>query len=154
MGLKELMKKHKKFMQEALKEAKKAYLLNEVPVGCIIVLNNEIIATGYNKREQNQSTLAHAELLAIKKANNKLGSWRLDDCDLYVTLEPCAMCVGAIIQSRIRHVYYGATDPKGGALGGSFNILNNKFNHQLLVTKDLLKDESKKLLKEFFKTLR
>lgn len=148
------MKKHEKFMQEALKEAKKAKLLNEVPVGCVIVLDNKIIARAHNLREDKQSTLAHAELLAIQKANKKLNSWRLEDCDLYVTLEPCLMCVGAIIQARIRHLYYGATDKKSGALGGNIDILTNKFNHQLLVTKKILEEESKSLLKDFFKELR
>lgn len=148
------MKKHEKFMNEALKEAKKAYLINEVPVGCVIVFDDKIIARAHNKREINGSTLAHAEILAITKANKKLSSWRLEDCDLYVTLEPCLMCMGAIIQARMKNVYFGANDPKSGALGGSFNVLENNFNHQLEVNKGILKEESKELLKEFFKKLR
>lgn len=154
MGLKVSMEKHKQYMKEALKEAKKAYLLNEVPVGCVIVLNNKIIARAHNQREGQQSTLAHAELLAIQKANKKLNSWRLEDCDLYVTLEPCLMCVGAIIQARIKHVYFGASDKKSGALGGNLNILTESFNHQIAVTKKVLEEESKRLLKDFFKELR
>lgn len=148
------MKKHEKYMLEALKEAKKAYLLDEVPIGCVIVKDNKIIARAHNKRENKEITLAHAELLAIEKANKKLNSWRLEDCDLYVTLEPCMMCVGAIIQARIKHVYFGATDNKSGALGGSFNVLKNKFNHKLLVTKNVLKEESEIIIKDFFKQLR
>lgn len=141
-------------MKEALKEAEKAYLLDEVPVGCVIVYNDEIIARAHNKRKKTNNTLAHAEMLAIEKANKKIGSWRLEDCDIYVTLEPCLMCTGAIIQARMRHVYFGAEDEKSGALGGNFNVLNNKFNHQLLVTKNILEEDSKNMLKEFFKKLR
>lgn len=141
-------------MQEALKEAEKALLKNEVPVGCVIVYNDEIIARAYNQREKRNSTLAHAELLAIEQANKKTGSWRLENCDIYITLEPCPMCVGAIIQARMRHIYFGATDLKSGALGGNFNILDNVFNHQLLITKDILNEESSKMLKMFFKELR
>lgn len=148
------MKKHESFMKEALKEAEKAYLLDEVPVGCVIVYNDEIIARAHNKRKKTNNTLAHAEMLAIEKANKKIGSWRLEDCDIYVTLEPCLMCTGAIIQARMRHVYFGAEDEKSGALGGNFNVLNNKFNHQLLVTKNILEEDSKNMLKEFFKKLR
>lgn len=148
------MKKYEKYMLEALKEARKAYLLNEVPVGCIIVLDDKIIARAHNKREGKQNTIAHAEVLAIQKANKKLNSWRLEECDMYVTLEPCLMCIGAIIQARIKHLYYGASDQKAGALGGSFDVLENTFNHQVLVTKDILKTESELLLKEFFKNLR
>lgn len=141
-------------MLEALKEARKAYLLNEVPVGCIIVLDDKIIARAHNKKEGTQNTVAHAEVLAIQKANKKLNSWRLEECDMYVTLEPCLMCVGAIIQARIKHLYYSASDSKSGALGGNFNVLENKFNHQILVTKDILKKDSELLLKDFFKKLR
>lgn len=148
------MEKHEFFMQQALKEAKKASSANEVPVGCVIVCDNKIIAKAYNKREKTNRTIAHAEILAIEKANKKIGSWRLENCDIYITLEPCSMCVGAIIQARLRHVYYGASDIKSGALGGNFNMLDNTFNHQLLVTKDILKEDSQMMLKTFFKNLR
>lgn len=149
-----LMTKHESFMQEALKEAKKAFLKKEVPVGCIIVLNDKIIARAHNQRETLNSTLAHAELIAIEKANKSINSWRLEDCEIYVTLEPCAMCAGAIIQARIKHLYFGATDNKSGAFGGSFQILDNEFNHQLKVTKGISEEESKEMLKSFFKELR
>ena len=108
------MEKYIKYMKEALKEAKKAELIDEVPIGCVIVKDDKIIARGHNQRETNQSPIGHAEIIAINKASKKLKSWRLEGCDIYVTLEPCIMCSGAIIQSRISKVYYGAFDPKGG----------------------------------------
>ena len=142
------------YMNEALKEAKKASLKDEVPIGCVIVYQDKIIARAHNKRVEVESTTAHAEILAIEKANKVIGSWRLEDCDLYVTLEPCPMCAGAIMQARMRHVYYAATDPKTGALGGLFNLFENNFNHTVLVTCGILESESKTLIQNFFKNLR
>ena len=141
-------------MRAALAEAKKAYLLDEVPVGCVIVLNGKIIARGHNTRELNQSVLGHAEINAIKKANKKVGSWRLEDCDMYVTLEPCPMCSGAIIQSRIKNLYYGAADLKTGACGSVINLFENPFNHKVNVCGSMLEDECSRIIKDFFKELR
>lgn len=144
-----------KFMQAAIEEAKKALVVDEVPIGAVIVHGDEIIARGFNLRESLQTTLTHAELLAIQEANEKIGSWRLEDCTLYVTLEPCPMCAGAIVQSRIKRVVYGAPDPKAGCAGTLMNLLQEpRFNHQVEVTKDILKDECASLLKEFFRELR
>ncbi|NLN50400.1 MAG: nucleoside deaminase [Acholeplasmataceae bacterium] len=143
-----------KFMKEALKEAEKAYQKNEVPIGCVIVCGNKIIAKAHNLRETKNSTLAHAELLAIKKANEKLNSWRLEDCDIYVTLEPCPMCAGAIIQARMRKLYFSTRDFKSGAFGGVFNLNAEKLNHTLEIDCGILKDESEQLLKKFFTDLR
>src|SRR5690554_5188922 len=122
-------------MKYALKEAEKAYKKGEVPVGCVIVYNDKIIAKGYNKRVRDNLTVSHAELVAIEKANKVIGSWRLEDCDIYVTLEPCSMCAGAIMQARMRHIYFAASDPKSGALGGLYNMYDFKFNHKVEVTK-------------------
>ena len=144
-----------KFMQEAIKEALKAKALNEVPIGAVIVHNGEVIARGHNLRETTQETLSHAELIAIEEANEKIGSWRLEDCALYVTLEPCAMCAGAIIQARIKRVVYGTPDPKAGCAGTLFNLLEEpRFNHQVELESGVLKEECSNLLKDFFKTLR
>lgn len=144
------------FMKEALKEAKKAFLKEEVPVGCIIVYNNEIIARAHNTRHKNKSALDHAEILAIKKANKKLNAWMLDNATLYVTLEPCAMCAGAIIQSRIKRVVYAASEPKFGSFGSIIDLSDPiyKFNHKVEITKGILESESSLLLKTFFKELR
>ena len=142
-------------MKEALKQAQKAYDKLEVPVGAVIVKDGKIIARAYNQKEENQDTINHAEILAIKKASKKLGSWRLLDCDMYVTLEPCSMCAGALIQSRIRKVYIGALDEKTGACGSVLNLLNDyKFNHKVEVETGILKDECENMLKKFFKELR
>ena len=144
-----------KYMYMAIMEAKKAREIGEVPIGAVIVFENEIIATGYNVRETTQSTLAHAELVAIKEANKKIGSWRLEDCTLYVTLEPCPMCAGAIIQSRIKRVVYGAKDPKAGCAGTLMNLLDeNRFNHQAELTTGVLEEECSSLLTSFFRELR
>ena len=143
-----------KFMKAALAEAKKAYLIDEVPVGAVIVYNNKIIARGHNTRETNQSVLGHAEINAIKKASKKIGSWRLEDCDMYVTLEPCPMCSGAIIQSRIKNLYFGAYDPKGGASGSVLNLFDYSFNHKVNVTGGVMEDECSRIIKDFFKELR
>ncbi|MGI6360620.1 MAG: nucleoside deaminase [Acholeplasmatales bacterium] len=141
-------------MKVALEEAKKAFLKDEVPVGCVVVYNDKIIAKAHNRRKKNNTTCAHAEMLAIKKANKKLKSWRLEDCDIYVTLEPCAMCAGAIMQARMRTIIYALEDNKSGALGGSFNLYENKFNHEVVVKKGPLKEEAKELIQAFFQKLR
>ena len=144
-----------KFMEAAIEEAQKALTLNEVPIGAVIVYNDEIIARGYNLRESSQTTLSHAELIAIQEANEKIGSWRLEDCTLYVTLEPCPMCAGAIVQSRIKRVVYGATDPKAGCAGTLMNLLNEpRFNHQVELTAGVLQTECAALLTDFFRALR
>ena len=144
-----------KFMQEAIKEAKKAEEVNEVPIGAVIVHNGEIIARGHNIRETSQETLSHAELVAIQEANQKIGSWRLEDCTLYVTLEPCPMCAGAIIQARIQRVVFGAQDPKAGCAGTLYNLLEDtRFNHQVEVLSGVLQEECADLLTLFFKKLR
>ena len=143
-----------KYMKEALKEAKKAYLKNEVPVGCVIVLNDKIIARAHNLRESKKQADAHAEILAIKKACKKIGDWRLEECSMYVTLEPCPMCSGAIINSRIRNLYFGAFDQKMGAAGSVLNLFNYKFNHQVTVFPQVMEEECSEILKDFFKDLR
>lgn len=146
---------NEKWMKEAIKQAKKAAQKDEVPIGCVIVKDDQIIARAYNKREMKQCSTAHAEILAIEKASKKLGSWRLEDCDLYVTLEPCPMCSGAIIQSRIRNVIFGAYDPKGGCMGSNMNINDVRgFNHYPDIEGGILQDECSRLLKEFFKAKR
>ena len=149
------MQEKEKFMKQALKEAKKAYEKLEVPVGAIIVKNGKIIARAHNQKETKFDTTKHAEILAIQKASKKLESWRLIDCDMYVTLEPCSMCAGAIINSRIKNVYIGASDEKTGAVGSVFNLFTDyKFNHNVNFEKGILEEECKKLLQEFFKELR
>lgn len=146
---------NEKWMKEAIKQAKKAAQKDEVPIGCVIVKDDQIIARAYNKREMKQCSTAHAEIIAIEKACKKLGSWRLEDCDLYVTLEPCPMCSGAIIQSRIRNVIFGAYDPKGGCMGSNMNINDVRgFNHYPDIEGGILQDECSRLLKEFFKAKR
>ena len=143
------------FMKEALKEAKKAYEKLEVPVGAVIVKDNKIIARAHNLKETKYDTTKHAEILAIQKASKKLNSWRLIDCEMYVTLEPCSMCAGALINSRIKKVYIGASDEKTGAVGSVFNLLEDyTFNHKVEYEKGVLKDECEGILKEFFKELR
>ena len=144
-----------KFMKEAIKEAKKAELIDEVPIGCVIVKDGKIVSRGHNVRETKQSPIGHAEIVAINKASKKLNSWRLEDCDIYITLEPCIMCSGAIIQSRIRHIYFGAFDPKGGALGSSIDVLKvNNINHHPEVTSSVLQEECAALLTNYFKNKR
>ncbi|WP_077215246.1 tRNA adenosine(34) deaminase TadA [Bacillus dakarensis] len=143
------------FMKEAIKEAKKAEDLAEVPIGAVIVLDGEIIARAHNLRETNQNALAHAELLAIDLACQKVGTWRLEEAILYVTLEPCPMCAGAIIMSRVARVVYGAIDPKGGCAGTFMNLLQDeRFNHQSEVTSGILEKECGMLLTDFFRRLR
>ena len=144
-----------KFMKEALKQAKKAYAIDEVPIGCVIVQNGKIIARGYNRRNIDKNTLAHAELSAIRKASKKTGDWRLEDCDLYVTLEPCQMCAGAIVQARIPRVVIGSMNPKAGCAGSILNILEMpQFNHMCSVTRGVLENKCSRLLTDFFKELR
>lgn len=144
-----------KYMKKALSQAKKAYALMEVPIGCIIVKDGKVIATGYNRRRTDCSTLAHAELIAIKKASKKLGDWRLEGCSMYVTLEPCQMCAGALVQSRIDRVYIGAMNPKAGCAGSLLNLLQTpSFNHQVEIVQGILQDECGQLLSDFFKELR
>lgn len=149
------MNEDEKFMQIAILEAEKAKEKEEVPIGAIIVYQDQVIATGHNVRETTQTTLSHAELIAIEKANNVMNSWRLEDCTLYVTLEPCPMCAGAIVQSRIKRVVYGASDPKAGCAGTLMNLLQeDKFNHQVEVTRGILEEECSVLLTDFFQQLR
>ncbi|WP_188456177.1 tRNA adenosine(34) deaminase TadA [Virgibacillus oceani] len=144
-----------KYMQEAIRQALLAREAGEVPIGAVIVYKDEVIACGYNMRETSQSTLSHAELIAIEAANKKIGSWRLENCTLYVTLEPCPMCAGAIVQSRIKRVVFGAFDPKAGCAGSLMNLLDeNRFNHQAETVSGVLGDECGRLLTEFFRTLR
>ena len=144
-----------KFMKAALKEAKKAYDKLEVPVGAVIVKDRKIIARAHNLKETKNDTTKHAEILAIQKASKKLNSWRLIDCEMYVTLEPCSMCAGALINSRIKKVYIGASDPKTGAVGSVFNLLEDyTFNHKVEYEKGVLQYECESILKEFFKELR
>lgn len=144
-----------KYMKEALKEAKKAYRLGEVPIGCVIVYEGKIIGRGYNRRNTDHTTLAHAEISAIKKASKVINDWRLEGCTLYVTLEPCQMCSGAIIQARIDKVVMGSMNPKAGCGGSLLNILENEsFNHQAEVVRGVLDDECSAILTKFFKELR
>ena len=154
-GLLIIMDNYVKYMLEALKEAELAKLEDEVPIGCVIVKDDQIIARAHNQREVTNNPLGHAETLAIKKASEILGDWQLVDCDLYVTIEPCIMCGGAIIQSRIRKVIYGAPDLKGGAFGSSINILDaQNINHRPKIVKGILEEECTKIIKDYFKSKR
>ena len=149
------MKNPEYFMSIALKEAQKALLKDETPIGCVIVKDDKVIARGHNLREIKNIVTSHAEIEAITKANKKLNNWRLVDCDLYVTIEPCIMCAGAIIQSRIRTVYYGAPDPKGGAFTSSINVLEaNNINHRPVVIGGILEEECAIIIKNYFKNKR
>ena len=144
-----------KYMKEALKQAKKAYALGEVPIGCVIVHEGKIIGRGYNRRNTDKNTLAHAEITAINKASKVIGDWRLEECTLYVTLEPCQMCAGAIVQARIPEVVMGCMNPKAGCAGSILNILEMpQFNHQVAVTRGVLEQECSDMLKLFFTELR
>ena len=146
---------HKKFMKEALKEAKKAYRKGETPIGAVIVKDGKIVARGHNKRETKRNALCHAEIIAINKACRRLGGWRLFQCDMYVTLEPCLMCAGAIVQSRIKNLYFGAYDKKGGAVGSLIDIPALPDITQRVETMGgILEDECSSILKDFFKELR
>lgn len=153
--MQDLVEKDEQFMRLAMIEAKKASTIGEVPIGAVIVKNNEVIASAYNLRETEQRSVAHAELLAIDEACRKVGSWRLTDCTLYVTLEPCAMCSGAIVLSRVERVVFGAFDPKGGCAGTLMNLLEDpRFNHQAAVTPGVCEEECGSMLSAFFRDLR
>lgn len=144
-----------KYMRKALKQAKKAYALGEVPIGCVIVHQGKIIGRGYNRRNTDKNTLAHAEITAIRKASKYIGDWRLEECAIYITLEPCQMCAGAIIQARIPEVVMGCMNPKAGCGGSVLNILEMPgFNHQASVTRGVLEEECSEILKNFFSNLR
>ena len=143
------------FMREAIKEAEKAEAKLEVPIGAVVVLNGEIIGRGHNVRELTHDATTHAEMIAIREANQHLGNWRLEDTQLFVTLEPCPMCSGAMILSRVKDLYYGAPDPKGGTAGTLMNLLGDeRFNHQVNIEKGLLEEECAALLTDFFRMLR
>lgn len=143
------------FMKEAIKEAKKAEELNDVPIGAVMVCDGKIISRGYNLREVQQNAIAHAEMLAIHEASKKLGTWRLENTTLYVTLEPCPMCSGAIVLSRVKRVVYGASDPKGGCAGTLMNLLQDqRFNHQCELTAGVLAEECGEMLSSFFRRIR
>lgn len=144
-----------RYMREAYRQAKKAYALGEVPIGCIIVHEDKIIGRGYNRRNTDKNTLAHAELTAIKRASKIIGDWRLEECTMYVTLEPCQMCAGAIVQARIPRVVMACMNPKAGCAGSILNILNmQEFNHQTQTVRGVMEEECSALLKTFFKELR
>jgi len=144
-----------KFMKEAIRQARKAYALNETPIGCVIVYEGKIIGRGYNRRNTDKNTLAHAEITAIRKASRKMGDWRLEGCTLYVTLEPCPMCAGAIVQSRMDRVVVGCMNPKAGCAGSVLNVLQTEgFNHQAELTTGVCQEECSGMMKSFFKELR
>lgn len=148
-------KSHEKYMKEALKQAKKAHALGEVPIGCVIVYQDKIIGRGYNRRNTDKNTLSHAEITAINKASRFMKDWRLEECTLYVTLEPCQMCSGAIVQARIPHVVIGCMNPKAGCAGSILNVLQMpEFNHQVEITKGVLEEDCSNMLTTFFKELR
>ena len=149
------MNQDEKYMKAAIRQARKAYALDEVPIGCVIVQDDKIIARGYNRRNTEGNTLAHAELTAIRKASRKTGDWRLEDCTMYVTLEPCQMCAGAIVQSRMKKVVIGCMNPKAGCAGSVMNLLQIEgFNHQVKITEGVLEEECSEMLSTFFKELR
>lgn len=149
------MNQQEKYMREAVKQAKKAAAIGDVPIGCVIVFDDKIIARAYNQRNKKKTTLAHAELLAIQKASKKIGDWRLEDCTMYITLEPCQMCAGAIVQARIPKVVIGAMNPKAGCAGSVLNILQvDAFNHQVEIEKGVLEEECSQMMSEFFRELR
>ena len=146
---------HEKYMKDAIRQAKKAAALGEVPIGCVIVHEGKIIARGYNRRNTDKNTLSHAELNAIRKASKKLGDWRLEGCTMYVTLEPCQMCSGALVQSRIDEVVIGCMNPKAGCAGSVMNLLQIEgFNHQVKITEGILEEECSEMLSTFFRELR
>lgn len=149
------MTQEEKYMKEALRQARKAYALEEVPIGCVIVQQDRIIARGYNRRNTEGNTLAHAELAAIKRASKRTGDWRLEDCTMYVTLEPCQMCAGAIVQSRMQRVVIGCMNPKAGCAGSILNLLQmTEFNHQVEIVQGVLEEECSAMLSNFFRELR
>ena len=143
------------FMKEAIKEAKKAYQKNEVPVGAVVVKNNEIVARGHNIKETKKDTTKHAEIIAIQKASKKMNAWRLEDCTMYVTLEPCTMCAGAIIQARLKRLIIGTMDKKTGACGSVLNLIDDyEFNHKVELKTGIMETECRQIMKDFFKELR
>lgn len=149
------MERDERFMRLAIEEARKAEAIGEVPIGCVIVKGDDVIAVGHNRRETDSLAAAHAEMIAIKRANETLGNWRLEDCELFVTLEPCPMCAGAIVLSRVKRVVFGAHDPKGGCCGTLMNLVqDSRFNHQAEVTENVLAEECGQLLTSFFRTIR
>ena len=149
------MTEQEKYMKEAIRQAKKAAAIGEVPIGCIVVYEDKIIGRGYNRRMVDHTVLAHAEILAMKKACKKMGDWRLEDCTMYVTLEPCQMCSGAIVQSRMTRVVVGCMNPKAGCAGSILNLLQMpQFNHQVELTTGVLEEECSQMMKTFFKELR
>ena len=144
-----------KFMKQAIKQAKKAYAIGEVPIGCVIVHDGKVIGRGYNRRTIDKNTLAHAEIQAIRKACRKMNDWRLEECTMYVTLEPCQMCSGAIVQSRMTRVVIGCMNPKAGCAGSILNLLQmEEFNHQVELEIGVLEEECSQMMKSFFKELR
>ncbi len=150
-----MLTEQERFMKEAIRQAKKAAALEEVPIGCVIVCDGKIIARGYNRRNIDKNTLSHAELNAIRKASKKLGDWRLEGCTMYVTLEPCQMCAGALVQSRIDEVVIGCMNPKAGCAGSVLNLLQVEgFNHQVKITENVLQEECSSMLSDFFRSLR
>jgi len=154
-GERRYMTREEKYMKEAIKQAEKAYAIGEVPIGCVIVFEDKIIGRGYNRRITDKNTLSHAELNAIKKASKKLNDWRLDNCEMFITLEPCQMCAGAIVQSRIKKVYIGSMNPKAGCAGSILNLLQvPQFNHQAEIETGILEQTCSQMLKQFFRELR
>ena len=150
--MREKMTEQQRYMKEALRLAKKAASIGEVPIGCVIVYEGKIIGRGYNRRTIDKNTLSHAELNAIRKASKYMGDWRLENCDIYITLEPCQMCSGAIIQARMRKVYIGCMNPKAGCAGSILNLLQMpQFNHQVEIEIGILEEECSSILKNFFK---
>lgn len=150
-----MMTRDEKYMKEAIRQAKKAYAIGEVPIGCVIVYEDKIIGRGYNRRTIDKNTIAHAEMIAIKKASKKMDDWRLEDCTMYVTLEPCQMCSGAIVQSRMKKVVIGCMNPKAGCAGSILNLLQmEEFNHQVELEIGILQEECSGLMTQFFKELR
>lgn len=146
---------HERFMKEALKEAKKAYELDEVPIGAVIVKDGEIIARGHNQREMDHNPLYHAEMIAIHHAAQKVKSWRLTGCDIYVTIEPCPMCAGAMIQGRLDRLIFGARDPKAGCAGSLYDLVRDqRFNHRLHVEEGILEDRCSRIIRDFFRNKR
>ena len=144
-----------KYMKQAIRLAGKAAELGEVPIGCVIEYQGKVIGRGYNRRTTDKSTLAHAEIIAIKKACKKMGDWRLEDCTMYVTLEPCQMCAGAIVQARVKKVVIGCMNPKAGCAGSILNVLQmEEFNHQVEIERGVLEEECSRMLTDFFKSLR
>ena len=144
-----------KYMKEAIRQARKAWKLAEVPIGCVIVREDQIIARGYNRRNTDKNTLAHAELLAIRRASKAVGDWRLEDCTMYITLEPCQMCAGAIVQARMKRVVIGSRNSKAGCAGSVLNLLNMpEFNHQVELTEGVLEEACSAMLTDFFRELR